>query len=151
MDFFNGIGAKLSATGQKAKKTANDLMETTRLNGQLNELSKAIQELYGKIGEEYFKLHGEAPEEGLADLCAQIKAKQAEIELTRADLQRVKNVLVCPACGCENAATAKFCAQCSAPLPELPQREPQEGVCPNCGAAVAPGTKFCTKCGTKLG
>ena len=149
MDFLSGIGAKLSETGQKAKKTANDLVETTRLNGQINDLTKAVRELYAQLGEQYFQLHGEEAEEALAGLCGQIKAKQEEIAATKAELQRVKNVVVCPGCGGENPATAKFCTHCSAPLPEPPQ--PQEGVCPSCGAAVAPGTKFCTKCGAKLG
>lgn len=154
MDFLNGIGAKLSATGQKAKKTANDLVEITKLNGQLSDLEKAVRELFTKLGEHYFQLHGQEAEEAMAELCGQIKAKQEEIVLTKADLQRLKNVVSCPACGCENPATAKFCAQCSAPLPELPQRpqpEVQEGTCPSCGAALAPGAKFCTKCGAKLG
>lgn len=153
MDFFSGIGAKLSETGQKAKKTANDLVEITRLNGQINDMEKAVRELYTKLGEQYFQLRGQEAEEALAELCGQIKAKQDEIAFARADLQRLKNVVSCPACGCENPATAKFCAQCSTPLPELPQRpeaEVQEGVCPSCGAALAPGAKFCTKCGAKL-
>ena len=48
----------------------------------------------------------------------------------------------CPKCSTENAATAKFCAECGAKL---------ESRCPSCGAENPPEAKFCTQCGTRLG
>ncbi len=150
MGFFDDVGSKLTQTGQKAKKTANDLMGAAKLNSQVNDQLKAIQELYGKLGEQYFQLHGGEPEEGLSELCTRIKAAKEELEALQLELQVLKNVKLCPACGHENTGDAKFCAQCSVPLPELPKREPQEVYCPACGAKLAPGTAFCIKCGTKL-
>ncbi len=150
MGFFDEVGSKLTQTGQKAKKTANDLVGVAKLNGQVNDQLKAIQDLYGKVGEQYFQLHGEEPEEGLAELCTQIKAAKEQLEALQLELQVLKNVKICPSCGRENPGDAKFCAHCSAPLPELPKREPQEVFCPSCGAKLAAGTAFCIKCGTKL-
>lgn len=151
MDFFDGLGAKLTQTGQKTKKMASTLVDTAKLTTQITDLNKSVQELYAKLGDQYYLLHGGEPEEALGELCAQIKGKLEEAELLKADLQRLKNVRVCPQCGYENTSDANFCAQCSAQLPELPKRpEPQEVFCPSCGSKLAPGAHFCTKCGTKL-
>src|SRR5580704_4379400 len=48
----------------------------------------------------------------------------------------------CPKCNTENAANAKFCAECGANFAAL---------CPSCGAENPPDAKFCTQCGTRLG
>jgi len=150
MDFFDTLGSKLSQTGQKAKQTASDLRDSAKLTGQVSALTKEIQGLYAQLGEAYFKARGEEPDAAVQEHCDALKGKLKELELVRADLQRLKNVKVCPQCGAENEADARFCAQCSTPLPELPKREePRESFCPNCGAKLIAGAKFCTKCGAK--
>ncbi len=47
----------------------------------------------------------------------------------------------CVACGTENRADRKFCAQCGAALARA---------CPACGAANLPGERFCGECGAAL-
>ena len=50
---------------------------------------------------------------------------------------------VCPTCGTQVAASAKFCSECGTKKPEGPAK----WFCPECGS---PNTgKFCTNCGTK--
>ncbi|MET0538414.1 MAG: AAA family ATPase, partial [Xanthobacteraceae bacterium] len=49
--------------------------------------------------------------------------------------------LMCPACGHENAAAAKFCGECGARLTIR---------CMECGSANPPGQKFCGECGQPL-
>ena len=44
----------------------------------------------------------------------------------------------CPNCQCENAVSAKFCEECSAPLAQT---------CADCGAQMSPKAKFCSECG----
>ena len=151
MAFFDDLGAKLSKTGQKTMQKANDLADITKLNMRTGELNKAIQELYAKVGEQYYALHREQPEEALASLCGEIDAANQELEQIRADVQRIRPIKVCPSCGYENPSDASFCCKCSAALPELPRREEAGGpVCPSCGAPVMEGAAFCTKCGTRL-
>src|SRR3954453_18731746 len=43
-----------------------------------------------------------------------------------------------PNCQCENAVTAKFCEECSAPLAQT---------CTGCGSQMSPKAKFCSECG----
>ncbi len=49
--------------------------------------------------------------------------------------------MICPNCGTENGAGAKFCQECATPLAIT---------CPNCGAVANPGAKFCSECATPL-
>lgn len=150
MDFFDGLGAKLTQTGQKTKKMASTLVDTAKVSTQIGDLNKGIQELYTQLGDQYYQLRGGEPEEALGELCAQIKGKLEELEILKAELQRLKNVRVCAQCGHENTPDANFCAKCSAQLPELPKRpEPQELCCASCDNKLSPGARFCTKCGAK--
>lgn len=151
MDFFDGLGAKLTQTGQKTKQMASTLVDTAKVTTQISDLTKSIQEIYTKLGEQYYQLRGGEPEEAMAELCAQIAGKLDEMEILKADLQRLKNIRVCPQCGHENTPDANFCAKCSVQLPELPKRpEPQVACCAHCGNVLAPGARFCTKCGGKV-
>jgi class 3 adenylate cyclase len=49
--------------------------------------------------------------------------------------------LICPSCGNENRAGAKFCNDCAAPL---------AAPCPQCAFVNPPGAKFCSECATAL-
>lgn len=151
MAFFDELGAKLTKTGQMTVQKANDLAEVTRLNMRTGELNKAIQEHYAKLGERYYALHAAGPEEDLAAICGLIDKANEELESIRLELQRIRQLKVCPACGAENPSDASFCSKCSAALPELPPRpvEPGTRFCASCGAKIAETAQFCTKCGAK--
>ena len=49
--------------------------------------------------------------------------------------------MICPNCGTQNIAGAKFCMECATPL---------AAGCPNCGFVNLPGAKFCSECATPL-
>ena len=49
--------------------------------------------------------------------------------------------MICPSCGTENVAGAKFCHECATSL---------TAGCPNCGTVNVPGAKFCSECATPL-
>ena len=53
--------------------------------------------------------------------------------------------IVCPHCGAENRADARFCRKCGRPLEEKVRK-----VCPSCGSEVDPDDAFCPHCGKKL-
>lgn len=48
----------------------------------------------------------------------------------------------CARCGTNNAAGARFCAQCGSPLQGAP--------CAACGKDMLPGAKFCPGCGQSV-
>ena len=61
----------------------------------------------------------------------------------RADplLGRYRSRMTCSACGTDNEAGRKFCAECGSPLALT---------CAACGASNGPGAKFCGDCGASL-
>jgi predicted nucleic acid-binding Zn ribbon protein len=50
--------------------------------------------------------------------------------------------LLCPACGTENEAEAKYCSECGQRL--------REGQCKFCSAPLKEGAKFCSECGNPV-
>ena len=53
----------------------------------------------------------------------------------------------CPSCKASIRATAKFCPECGAKVPQAPQ----ERFCPQCGNKVSATAKFCGECGNPMG
>ncbi|NNE66257.1 MAG: zinc-ribbon domain-containing protein [Pyrinomonadaceae bacterium] len=51
--------------------------------------------------------------------------------------------VACPACGKQNSATSKFCAECGGKM------EIVKVPCVKCGADLREGAKFCSECGSK--
>lgn len=151
---FNDLGAKLSKAGQSALQKANEMGDTAKLNMRISELNKSVQTLYARLGEEYFAAFGQAPAEGLTGTCAEIQKNLDEIAQIRQEIQRIRQVKVCPSCGAENPSSTSFCAKCGTALPKEEVKEepaaPAGNVCPSCGASLKEGAAFCTSCGTRL-
>ena len=57
------------------------------------------------------------------------------------DLETIKEGKLCPKCGTQVEADAKFCGSCGTSLVTL---------CPQCGEEVAPDAQFCTACGAAM-
>ena len=151
MAFFDDLSAKLTLAGQKTMRKANELGDTAKLNLRNNELNRANQDLYGKLGMAYFGLRGGDPDPELSELCDAINRNLAEMEHIRQEIQRIKQIRVCKVCGAENPSDARFCASCSAPLYDMTAPAAPVGrVCPVCGNPVGETAMFCTHCGNKL-
>ena len=57
------------------------------------------------------------------------------------DQARECDRVICPNCGTENLAGARFCMECASPFAAL---------CPSCGANNLPAAKFCSECATPM-
>ena len=55
--------------------------------------------------------------------------------------QPARVLILCSACGKENPAQTKFCAECGASL------RPTNSTCKTCGGSIAANSKFCPECG----
>jgi len=148
MGFFDDLGATLTQAGQRA----NEFSDVTRLNARTNELNRSLQELYRKLGQEYYKLHSAQPEPDLTETCGAITRAREELDHVRAELLRIRQIKikVCPNCGFENASAARFCCKCSTPLSDPTEPKETGPVCPACGTQMRQGARFCTQCGTQL-
>ncbi len=154
MAFFDDIGKKVSQTSQSAIKKTKILAETSKINSQISAENRVIGENYSKLGERYFELFSDSPDESLAVFVTDIKEAQKRIEEYEEQIKKLKGIESCPNCDAEVKEGALFCTNCGFKL-EMPQpaedAEPQVivKVCSGCGAQLADGALFCSSCGNK--
>lgn len=155
MAFFEDIGKKVSQTSQDAIKKTKILAETTKLNSQISGEKRVISDNYSKIGEKYFELFGDDPDENMACFVTAIKDALAKIEEYEAQIKALKGVASCKSCGAELKEGALFCTACGAKVEETqPEDQPMEQpaplhLCSTCGNPLPDGAMFCSGCGTK--
>jgi len=152
MDFFDKIQNAGKGVAQKTK----DLAEIAKLNSRISNEEENIKTAYSQIGELYFKIFSESPDERFAALCNVVKQAQANIKEYTRQIQAIKGVKSCPNCGAEIANTAAFCSVCGADArtaAEEQEIKTSDGkkVCPKCGASVSENAVFCGNCGNKIG
>lgn len=148
MAFFDQLGQRLTQTSQGAVKRTKDMAETVRLNNAITDEGKKIEAAYRELGRLYYERFADACDPALQAPVAEIRRAEASIREMKETVNRLKGVLVCPACGNEMPAGSAFCNSCGAKLPEPPK--PAGGFCPACGTPADEGTVFCTNCGTRL-
>ncbi len=154
MAFFDEAGRKIKEAGQDVSRTTKNLTSSVKLSSAIAEEEKNVTRLYCAIGQEYFALHGDEPEESIAPHVESLKAAKAHIEECKAQLLKIKGLMLCPGCGAEIAESSVFCNFCGMKLPERSVTEeheegedPEPLRCVHCGAELAPNSRFCIVCG----
>ena len=154
MAFFERFGKKVSKTGQGALKKTKSMAEKAKINAQIASENKAIRDNYSMLGRRYYELFGGAPDDDLAEFVAAIRDAMMNIDRYRAQIQKIKGVERCPACGADLSDGAVFCTACGTKLIEPPPAEAAERdrkSCPNCGSEIADNASYCGSCGAKAG
>jgi hypothetical protein len=133
--FLDKVKKGLSDAGDKAK----DMVEITRLNSQVGQKQREIEQLYIKIGQATFKAFQDNTlsgiEAAIKDFSQEIVQKQQEIVELERNIAGIKS-------GDAKAPEAQGQETMSAEAAD-------QKVCP-CGQVVTPETKFCPACGNKL-
>lgn len=157
MEFFKGLGNKISHTSQEAIKKTKEIADTTKLNGEISAEEKKINSTYQVIGQKYFELHSNSPEEEFVELIISIKNSMNKIEEAKEEIRKLKGKRMCPQCSAELEGESPFCPMCGAKLPvvEKPVEEVyvevvEKNICTNCGVELEDGAMFCQSCGTKV-
>lgn len=163
MAFFENLGKKVGEAAQAAAKKSGELVETTKLNVNINSEEDKIQKLYAQIGKAVFDKFAEsgAAEDYIKEACEAIIVHEQNIKSLREKIAAVKGTKACIGCGAEMDRTQIFCSKCgaknelpSASAPEVTEASEQQPAaaqtCPSCGAALAAGSAFCTNCGTRV-
>ena len=143
MAFLDQMKDKLTATGQKAK----GLTETSRLNSQINEVEKSINELYRKLGFEIYTAYREEPVPEGAELIAQINELHEKVDELKAQIKMINPASFCPECGAKVSKDMIFCTSCGFKL--AVEGKPAD-LCTGCGAVLEKDALFCTNCGTRV-
>lgn len=133
MGFMDEVSVFAKGVGKKAKGN----YDVVAMNTKVSSLRREIQGIYSKIGEQYYAIHKETPDEALKDYVETIKNKEAQIAEIEKQIEDTKaltaEVPLRTANGSGNqeaAVTMKYCT--------------------NCGAAIPEDSNFCTNCGTSI-
>lgn len=109
---LDGIGKKISQTGQEAMNKTKGMADTFKLNGQLNEAQHNLKDIYASIGELYVQKHGNDAESEYATLVTRAGQIQEQIAGLQEEIAKTKGVLTCSACGKELKEGTVFCPSC---------------------------------------
>lgn len=117
MSFFDDLGKKLSQAGQSAAQKTKEIAETARLNSQISDEEKKINDFYLQIGKIYVSLHDENHEADFDELIRGLHESEDKVKECRQQIKDIKGVVVCEKCGAEVSSGSAFCNTCGAPLP----------------------------------
>ena len=151
MAFIDDLSSRISRTSQNAIQKTKSMAEVSRLNSQISEQEKRINNGFFQIGKLYYSLHGDSYEPDFATLVEAVKEAERAVEECRKQIRVLKGLRLCEVCGAENPLNGAFCSSCGTPLPPVaPPVAPNQTICPACGAPVAKSVRFCTNCGQPM-
>lgn len=151
MAFFDELARKAGKAKDEVLQKTQDLSETAKLSGKLSEEEKVKSHLLQQIGECYVRLHKEDFEAEFADTISAYQETEKRIQRIRSQIQIIKGVRICEACGAEVSRNDCFCQKCGNPLPKLVEIVPEGCVkCARCNAFVSKNMRYCTNCGELL-
>lgn len=131
MGFMDEVAAFTKGVGQKAKGS----YDIVAMTGKVSSLTKEIHGVYTQIGEKYYALHKDSPEETLADLTDTVKSLEAQKAVIEQQIESAKAA----------SASVQLSVQ-KAPV----SADGANGFCDKCGAPLPPDSLFCIKCGAKI-
>ena len=154
MAFFEQLGKKLTDAGQGVAQQTKNFADVTRLNSEISDKEKKINQLYQAIGRTYYEQHSDAPAPEHEKEVHEISTLFAEIAQNREEIKQIKGIVKCPSCGADVPLQAAFCSACGAKMESAAPKTAVQGentkLCPACGAASPKDNRFCTECGTKF-
>ena len=147
--FFEGLGKKVSQTGQDAMIKTKELAEMTKINSQIAEEEKKLNKLYMKLGQLYYQMHKNNPELVYTDICQGIGGCLQTIDRYEVMLNELKGIKRCEKCKTEMPISSTFCQTCGSKLND--ERETiVSTICPECGMENGGHATTCIKCGKLL-
>ncbi len=151
MAFIDGLGKRISQTGQTAVQRTKAMTDVARINSMISEEEKRVNNSYYQLGKTYVSLHATDYDPSFSDFINAIKESEAKILEYRQQIQIIKGVVRCDNCGAENPNNVAFCSSCGSPMPQSPvvTNTDDRIKCLYCGSMVKK-LKFCTVCGKPL-
>lgn len=159
MEFFKGLGNKISNASQEVVKKTKEMADTMKLKDEISTENKKITTAYNMIGQKYFELYLDSPGEEFFELVNSVKNAMTRIEELEEEIAKVGGKKTCPQCSTKIEGNSPFCPMCGAKLPVESEEVKVEEVkvevvdvkhsCKNCGETLEDGAMFCSSCGTK--
>lgn len=159
MDFFNKIGKKINEISSNTVKATKDMSEISKLNSEIKQLKKNIQEAKAEAGIVAVETYPTIDTEKIGVLVDQIHQAEQQINEIQEQIGIIRGEKVCPSCDAVLPADTRFCNNCGAEQ-EIPEQveevaEVMESsdsestkMCGHCQNVLPLDAKFCNKCGT---
>lgn len=113
MTLFNKIG-KIGGIVQNVTKKPGEIVELTKINGNINTEEESIKQLYSEIGKHCFTKFEEGLEsdEIILELCEKIKVHQENVNFFKEKINVIKKIVICPVCSNKMEKESAFCNKC---------------------------------------
>lgn len=118
MGFFDDFGKKISDASQGAIAKTKDFADVAKLNSNISDEERRINNAYQQMGELYFERHPEDFEDCFTEHYAVIRESLSKITDYRKQITNIKGVVKCPNCGAEVPKDSAFCSACGTQVPK---------------------------------
>lgn len=152
MPLFDDLKNKALRTAQAAADKTKVVMETAKLNGQIDDEKKSINFNFTRIGEICYENYPDGiTAASIAELVNQINESKTKITELEKQVRALKGMTKCDKCGAEVQEDKAFCGTCGASVLIETKDTSEEGVsCSKCSSVLPLGSLFCTSCGQKV-
>ena len=118
MEFIEKITKTASQTYKHTTEKTSKIAREVKLKSIMNQDKQKIRQIYEKIGERVYQNHIRENDENAVEeierLCHEVDAYSEEIENTRMEILKLKDLKQCPYCNYEIALSFSFCPNCGA-------------------------------------
>lgn len=140
-NFFDRLNANVTNATRTVAQKAKNLNEANKLNSQIKAEEHNIQQNLIAIGQKYYEICKDSPDEVFKTMVASIAESEQKIAGLKQEIEAIRarepELVPIP----EEVTTVK---------PVNPPAEPSAMVCMNCGNTYEAGNIFCAVCGQKL-
>lgn len=150
MGLLDQLSKTISQVSDRAKFEAEKFQKTTRLQGEINELRRQIDQKLLELGQRAYDLQraGQIHAPTLAELAATLDQLRATLVAREEELKQAQNeVYIEPAPVTPPPAPTVQ----SVPISEAPPIAAGPKICPQCGFQMPATAIFCPSCGTRVG
>ena len=116
MNFLDKLGQISSQTYKYTQEKTTKIAKIAKLKALMNENKQKVEDLYNEIGKKLYENHVRAEKidivSKIEDICKEIDAYADEIELTRKEILKLKDLKQCKKCSYEMELEYKFCPNC---------------------------------------
>lgn len=105
MNFLDKLGQISSQTYKYTQEKTTKIAKIAKLKALMNEDKQKVEDLYNEIGKKLYENHVRAEKidivSKIEDICKEIDAYADEIELTRKEILKLKDLKQCKKCNYE--------------------------------------------------
>lgn len=116
MAFFDKMSETLTTKGKDVAKKAKELAEITGLNSQISIQQEIMNKAYISIGKAYYEQVKDNPDELYVSDFEKVTKASEKIQELKRQVNDIKGIKPCSACGSSVPSDASFCPSCGNPV-----------------------------------